>query len=149
MSAALKRRFNFETVFPIADLEAELSLVKEECERLLAESGVPLAPNEDVLRVLVTAFRELREGTGTLGPTTGTMSTAEAVTVGHAAGVRAWYLRRAPGNAADIVECLAGTAAKGDDEDLSRIVSYLEGRATRHPGAEWRALHDARHVLAR
>ena len=39
MSAALKRRFNFETVFPIGDLKVEMDLVREETSRLLARSG--------------------------------------------------------------------------------------------------------------
>src|SRR5262245_9015263 len=62
MSAALKRRFNFETVFPILDHAAEMQLVREEAARLLEKSGVPLPPSEDVLEVLVTTFRELRTG---------------------------------------------------------------------------------------
>ncbi|MDH4145281.1 MAG: AAA family ATPase, partial [Acidimicrobiia bacterium] len=39
MSAALRRRFNFETVFPISDPAAELELVEREAARLLARSG--------------------------------------------------------------------------------------------------------------
>src|SRR4051794_26261731 len=41
MSAALKRRFNFETVQPIADLSEELALVQRETDRLLERSGIP------------------------------------------------------------------------------------------------------------
>src|SRR6185295_8082406 len=40
MSAALKRRFNFETVFPIADMKTEMALVRDESRRLLQRSGV-------------------------------------------------------------------------------------------------------------
>ena len=39
------------------------------------------------------------------------MSTAEAVSVAHAVGLRGWFLRGESGSAADVVECLAGTAA--------------------------------------
>src|SRR4029077_10051461 len=60
MSAALKRRFNFETVFPIADLKTEMELVEREARALLEKSGVTLAPKKDVMEVLVIAFRELR-----------------------------------------------------------------------------------------
>src|SRR5690242_19495917 len=63
MSAALKRRFNFETVFPIADFGTELELVETEAARLLRRSGVTAPPRRDVLEVLVTTFRELRHGT--------------------------------------------------------------------------------------
>lgn len=77
------------------------------------------------------------------------MSTAEAVAVAHAVGVRGWYLRGEPGNAADLVTCLAGTAAKDNPEDLARLRRYLEQRADRHTGPAWRELHAARHLLAR
>ncbi|MFQ3563199.1 AAA family ATPase, partial [Streptomyces gramineus] len=60
MSAALKRRFNFETVFPIADLDTELALVEAEADALLRRSGVEAPQDRDVLEVLVGTFRELR-----------------------------------------------------------------------------------------
>ena len=52
-SDALKRRFNFETMFPIADFRAELALVKRESSELLARSGVPEALPDDALEVIV------------------------------------------------------------------------------------------------
>jgi MoxR-like ATPase len=151
MSAALKRRFNFETVFPILDLAAEMQLVREETARLLERSGVPLPPAEDVLEVLVTTFRELR--TGEAGDGTGmerlsaVMSTAEAVNVAHAVGVRGWFLRGDAGAPGDVVEQLAGTAAKDNAEDLKKIRRYLEQRVGKREGAAWRAFYEARHLL--
>lgn len=151
MSAALKRRFNFETVFPIADLATELALVESEAARLLARSGVEAKPDPDVLDVLVTTFRELRQGRTEHGDAldrmSAVMSTAEAVSVAHAVGLRGWFLRGEPGTAADIVECLAGTAAKDDAEDLARLRRYLEQQVPRKKGKAWRALHDARDQL--
>ncbi|MFB8006846.1 AAA family ATPase [Nocardia sp. NPDC056000] len=151
MSAALKRRFNFETVFPIGDFAAELALVEAEAETLLRKSGVPQAPPRDVLEVLVTAFRELRTGatdSGTpLDRMSSVMSTAEAVSVAHAVGLRGWYLRGEAGDGADIVHCLAGTAAKDDPDDLARLRRYLEQQAPRKSGPAWKALHDARFQL--
>jgi MoxR-like ATPase len=144
MSAALKRRFNFETVFPIADFDTELALVEQEAAKLLERSGVELAPQRDVLEVLVRTFRDLREGTDRL---TTVMSTAEAVSVAHAVGLRGWFLRGETGNAADVVECLAGTAAKDNAEDLARLRRYLEQHAPRRKGQQWQALHQARHLL--
>src|SRR5262249_31563484 len=41
MSSALKRRFNFETVHRIGDLQAEVELVRGEGVRALAEAGAP------------------------------------------------------------------------------------------------------------
>ncbi|MGW1190618.1 ATP-binding protein [Streptomyces sp. NPDC002559] len=154
MSAALKRRFNFETVFPIPDLDTELALVEAEVTTLLRRSGVEPPPDRDVLEVLVGTFRELRAGTGDKGGAGGSdrptavMSTAEAVSVAHAVGVRGWFLRGEPGSAADVVACLAGTAAKDSPEDLARLRRYLEQQVSRRQGPHWKALYDARHLLA-
>src|SRR5690606_16268358 len=135
MSAALKRRFNFETVFPIADLATEVDLVEQEANALLRRSGVESPLARDLLEVLVTTFRELRTGDlegedeeGSTDRLSMVMSTAEAVSVAHATGLRGWYLRGAAGTAADLVECLAGTAAKDSAEDLARLHRYLEQR---------------------
>ncbi|MGC4955095.1 ATP-binding protein [Actinomadura citrea] len=151
MSAALKRRFNFETVFPIADFATELDLVEQEAGRLLEHSGVEVALRRDVLEVLVTVFRELRDATTEEGRAmdrlSAVMSTAEAVSVAHQVGVRGWFLRGEEGGAADIVECLAGTAAKDNPEDLARLRRYLEQQAPRRDGEQWKALHAARHLL--
>jgi hypothetical protein len=105
---------------------------------------VELAPRRDVLEVLVRTFRDLREGGDRL---TTVMSTAEAVSVAHAVGLRGWFLRGEVGSAADVVECLAGTAAKDNAEDLARLRRYLEQHASRRKGAQWQELHRARHLL--
>lgn len=148
MSAALKRRFNFETVFPIPDFDTELALVEAEATALLLQSGVEAAPRRDVLEVLVGTFRELR-GTAGRGERMSTvMSTAEAVSVAHAVGVRGWFLRGEAGSAADVVASLAGTAAKDSPEDLARLRRFLEQDVRRRKGGQWQALHDARHLLA-
>lgn len=151
MSAALKRRFNFETVFPIRDAAEELALVKRESAKLLARSGVPQPPEDDVLQVLVTCFRELRDGVGEDG--TGAeklstaMSTAEAVSIAHAVGVRGHFLRGDRGRPEDIIECLAGAAAKDNADDLAKLRRYLDQRVAKRQGEAWRAFHAARHLL--
>lgn len=151
MSAALKRRFNFETVFPIRDADEELALVRREAAKLLARSGVPQTPPDDVLEVLVTCFRELREGVTVEGAgmerLSSVMSTAEAVSVAHAVGVRGYFLRGDSGIPEDIVECLAGTAAKDSADDLKKLRRYLEQRAGKRQGEAWKAFYAARHKL--
>src|SRR5262252_4233370 len=62
MSAALKRRFNFETVHPIADLGEEMALVQRETDKLLARAGIPVSLPAEMTEVLVTTFHELRAG---------------------------------------------------------------------------------------
>jgi MoxR-like ATPase len=150
MSAALKRRFNFETVFPIPDFDTELALVEAEATALLAKSGVEPPPRRDVLEVLVGTFRELRAAVGQPGGErmSTVMSTAEAVSVAHAVGVRGWFLRGEPGSAADVVASLAGTAAKDSPEDLARLRRFLEQEVARRKGGQWQELYAARHLLA-
>jgi MoxR-like ATPase len=151
MSAALKRRFNFETVFPIADMKVEIALVREETRRLLDRAGVPTSLGEDVLDLLVTTFRELRAGETADGQAmeklSSPMSTAECVSVGFAVGVRGYYLGGGKATPADVVECLAGAAIKSSSDDTKRLRRYFEQRVARREGAHWRAYYEARHRL--
>lgn len=151
MSAALKRRFAFETVFPIGDLDQELALVEREAQRMLAESGVPAAPPREVLEVLVASFRELRAGVDLDGNgmerLSSVLSTAEAVSVACAIGLRGHYLRGDRGTPGDIVEALLSSAVKDDPEDLKKLRRYLDQRVVKRQGAAWRALYEARHRL--
>ncbi|AKV04766.1 hypothetical protein AKJ09_11429 [Labilithrix luteola] len=151
MSAALKRRFNFETVFPIQQYDVELELVREETKRALARSGVPTAPPSDVLELLVTTFRELRNGRTNEGQPlerlSTAMSTAEAVSVAHAVGVRAHFLTAAPATPSDLVECLLGAAIKADPSDLALLRRYFEQRVGKRKEPHWQAYFEARHRL--
>jgi MoxR-like ATPase len=151
MSAALKRRFAFETVFPIASLDDELALVKREATRLLQQSGVALSPPDDVLEVLVSSFRELRQGLdaegGGMERLSTVLSTAEAVSVAHSIGLRGFYLRGDAADPGDIVEALLGTAVKDNADDLKKLRRYLDQRISKRSGAAWRAFYEARHRL--
>ncbi|MBC7978129.1 MAG: AAA family ATPase [Myxococcales bacterium] len=151
MSAALKRRFNFETVFPIADFAVEMDLVREETRRLLVRSGVAEPPGDDILELLVTTFRELRAGLTADGQAmerlSTAMSTAEAVGVAHAVGVRAHFLGARRAVAEDLVECLGGAAIKTDREDLARLRRYFEQRIAKIDRANFKAFYAARHRL--
>ena len=95
MSAALKRRFNFEAVHLIDKLTVEIDVVQWETDKLLKRADVPVALKPAVLELLVTTFHELRCGKTADGhalePLTTAMSTAEAVSVGYAAGLHAYY----------------------------------------------------------
>jgi MoxR-like ATPase len=151
MSAALKRRFNFETVFPITQFEVELELVRSETQRGLKRSGVPTMPGDDILELLITTFRELRDGKTTDGqpldrPSTA-MSTAEAVSVALAVGARSYFLSGKPATPSDLVECLAGAAIKTDKNDSAILHRYFEQRVAKRAGAHWKAFYEARHRL--
>ena len=151
MSAALKRRFSFETVFPIADYEQEYALVQREVARMLAHDDLTVRPSADVLEVLVTTFRELRQGVDREGGASERLSTvvstAEAVSVAYGVALRGHYLRGDAGQASDIVEALAGAAAKDNPDDLKKIRRYIEHKAAKRKGEHWQAFHAARHLL--
>lgn len=155
MSAALKRRFDFETVFPILDFDRELALVQESSTRLLAQSGIPKTVPAPVLELLVSTFRDLRgapaKGDGgsdaAMDRLTAVMSTAEAVNVAHAVGVRAWFLEQREGSPADLVDCIAGTVVKDNADDRAKLRRYFEQKAAKRSGTHWRAYYEARHRL--
>jgi len=153
MSAALKRRFDFETVFPILDYERELALVQQASGELLARSGIPGSVPEPVLELLVTTFRDLRASgengrrDGGMDTLNAVMSTAEAVNVAHAVGVRAWFLEQRAGSEADLVDCIAGTVVKDDADDRAKLRRYFEQKVAKKNGAHWRAYFEARHRL--
>jgi MoxR-like ATPase len=151
MSAALKRRFNFETVFPIAQYDVELELVRAETERGLERSGVPKLPGDDILELLVTTFRELRDGKTVDGQPldrpSSAMSTAEAVSVAQAVGARSYFLSGRPATPGDLLECLVGAVIKTDRNDAAILRRYLEQRVAKRSGPHWKAFYDARHKL--
>jgi len=153
MSAALKRRFNFETVHPIADVEAETALVKRQATAAVERAGAAFGVDDAVLDVLVTVFRDLRAGRSAEGwdverPGT-VMSTAEAVQVAASLGVAAAYLPG--GDSLDLVPGhLLGVVRKDDPADHARLLGYWDGPVRRRAedgSATWRRLWDLRENL--
>ncbi len=151
MSAALKRRFNFETVHPIADIRDEMDLVRRETDKLLGRAGVPVSLPPDLTEVLVTAFHELRnakdEEGKALEPLTTAMSTAEAISTAYAAGLHAWFYEGGPARPEHVVQHLAGTALKDSPDDLKRLRHYFNHVVKGKKGDLWRDLYDARDFL--
>src|SRR5262249_18290584 len=60
MSAALKRRFNFVTVPVVDDLEQEIRIVRKREEELRSDYQVGAPAPDELARILVTLFQELR-----------------------------------------------------------------------------------------
>ncbi|OYN90510.1 ATP-binding protein [Parenemella sanctibonifatiensis] len=144
MSAALKRRFNFETIGPIADPAVEMALVQRETEAMLSAAEIPARLGPDATEVLVTVFRELRSGrSGKHGVErlSSAMSTAEAVSAGVAAAVHAAWFGDGTPRGADLAEALVGAALKDDAEDRSRLQAYLTARVKDRPGELWEELY--------
>ncbi|MFJ6835553.1 AAA family ATPase [Streptomyces sp. NPDC091209] len=153
MSAALKRRFNFETVHPIADVDAETELVRRQAVAAVERAGAAFGVDDAVLDVLVTVFRDLRAGRSAEGwdverPGT-VMSTAEAVQVAVSLGVAAAYLPGA--DSLDLVPGhLLGVVRKDDPADHARLLGYWDGPVRRRAedgSALWRRLWDLRENL--
>ncbi|MEL6346833.1 MAG: AAA family ATPase [Myxococcota bacterium] len=153
MSAALKRRFNFETAQPIADPRQELQLVQRRAADALSAVGVPLQLEEDVAGLLVTTFQELRAGVTAEGerverPSTA-MSTAEAVSVAISSGMHAHYFGDARIAPDHLGRHLVGAALKDDPEDRKRVQGYFNRVVRRRAKVDplWAAWYEARKWL--
>jgi MoxR-like ATPase len=154
MSAALKRRFNFETVAPIADLTREIELVRRRARQIVAEAGAPLAVDDAVLEALVTVFRDLRSGRSVEGWTvekpSSVMSTAEAVAVASSIGLAATYFPGDRDVARLLPEYLLGVVMKDDPRDRGKLLAYWDATVKRRAEGEarlWKQLHELRRVL--
>ncbi|HCB41591.1 MAG TPA: hypothetical protein DHW73_08070 [Pseudomonas sp.] len=152
MSAALKRRLNFETIEPIDDLDAELDIVQRESSLLARQSGVEMAADPAILDMLVTVFHELRNGQTLSGRSTdrlaaAVMSTAEAVAVAHALMVYAWYYRGGKMAPEDLLHFIIGAALKDNPQDRRRVRHYFDTEVSGKQGAHWQQLYEQRHLL--
>lgn len=153
MSAALKRRFNFETVPPIADKQFELDLVMDQAKELLHNVSAEALVEREVLDVLVTTFVDLRKGRTEEGtivdkPST-TMSTAEAVAVAFAAGLDACYFSEGKLKGEHLAKQIVGTVLKDSEEDAKKVRQYFDVVVkTRAKKSEhWKSFYDGRGIL--
>ena len=151
MSAALKRRFNFETVHPIADIGQEMELVERETNRNLDRSQVPVTLEANLTELLVTTFRELRQGKTIDGKGIETLSTvlstAEAVGTAYAAGVHAYYYGDGEVEPAHLVRHLVGSVLKDDPDDLKKVRHYFDHVVKKRKSGLWKEFYDARNEL--
>lgn len=155
MSAALKRRFSFETVHPIADVDAEIALVSKQTRRALDAAQIDAPVDEVVVEVLVTAFRDLRTGVSREGwpvekPTT-VLSTAEAVSVSTSIALASAYFPARSDGLRDVAGHLLGVVRKDDEADADRLRGYWDGvvqRRAKDGATPWRTLWDQRDELA-
>lgn len=144
MSSALKRRFNFETVHPIADAAAEARLVAMQLAERMAEHPGAQMPTPDVLTLLVTVFRDLRSGRledgNSVAVPKAVMSTAESVNVAHAALLDATYLDQGALGGQHLARQIQGVVFKGDVEDARKFRAYLDvvARDRAAKSAVWR-----------
>ncbi|MCA9063565.1 MAG: AAA family ATPase [Planctomycetaceae bacterium] len=154
MSAALKRRFNFEVIPPISAHHREVELVRRQSTALLAESHVTTPVDEGLLDILVTAFRDLRQGHTSEGWTVerpGTvMSTAEAVAIAASIGRQTAYFPSQKDPLSLLPGHLLGVVLKDDPQDRARLLSYWDGavqRRAKDGSRLWKRLHELRRDL--
>lgn len=153
MSAALKRRFNFETVEPIANLSLEVDLVRTQTNQRLADAEVPTRLDRDVAELLVQTFQELRAGLTDQGdrvdrPTT-PMSTAEAVDVAYSSALHAYHYGSGDIEPAHVVRHMVGTVLKDDPDDRERLRNYFERVVRRRAQSDprWKKWGEAKRWL--
>jgi MoxR-like ATPase len=147
MSAALKRRFNFVVVPVVEDLEQEIRIVQKREAELRNDYQVGVAAPEELARMLVTLFQELRRGATTDGKTKvkspqGVLSTAEAISVLFNGGILAQSFGSGSVTGEEIARSLAGALAKEGREDLKVLKEYVETVAKGRSGP-WKAFYQA------
>lgn len=130
MSSALKRRFNFETVRPLADPALESALVSSQLRNRLTASGVCADWSDEVIDLLVTTFQDLRTGTTRdgvpLSRPDAVMSTAEAVNVAHAASLEAVYFGSGQMTGAHVARQMQGVVLKDNADDIKKVRAYVD-----------------------
>lgn len=152
MSAALKRRLNFETVQPIPRLEDEMALVQRESARLLQTAGIPLTVPPELTELLLTTFHELRTGKTqddgkAIEPLSTVLSTAEAVSVAYAAGLHAYFYDGGRVTADHLMQSLLGSALKDSAEDVKRLHHYFNHVVKPRKRGLWPELYEAKKYL--
>lgn len=151
MSAALKRRFNFETMQPLNNRKAETELVAREVNRMLTADDIDTSVSNDVAELLVTVFQELRSGKAlgtTLDPLTSVLSTAEAINVAYSAAAESWYLHDESVQPGQLLRHLSGTVIKDEEDDRKRVKNYLRlVRSKRGNKAQWERLLEGEKFL--
>ena len=132
LSSALKRRFN-TVILPLPDtIEEEMDIVKRRVESYEKIMELPAEkPALEEIRRVVTIFRELRNGVTSDGKTklktpSGTLSTAEAISVMNSGLSMAGYFGDGQMKAADLAAGLLGAVIKDPVQDKIIWQEYLE-----------------------
>jgi MoxR-like ATPase len=147
LSSALKRRFN-TVVLPLPDrLEEEVAIVQQRVASLSRALELPAEPPAlEEIRRIVTVFRELRAGVTADGKTklkspSGTLSTAEAISVVNSGLALAAHFGDNRMRAADVASGLVGAVVKDPVQDRVVWLEYLETVVKERDG--WKDLYRA------
>ena len=147
LSSALKRRFNV-VVLPLpATPEEETGIVVKRVAEIGAGLQLPpIAPADREIARIVTLFRELRDGQTLNGKlklkaVSGTLSTAEAISVGVSAWAEAAHFGDGAIDAGALAGNLVGAIMKDPVQDRIALQEYLENAM--RPRAGWADLYSA------
>jgi MoxR-like ATPase len=147
LSSALKRRFNV-VVLPVPDsMDDEVQIVQQRVAQLGRALELPgEAPAMEEIRRVVTIFRELRDGKTTDGKSklkspSGTLSTAEAISVITSGVALAAHFGDGRMKAADVASGMIGAILKDPVQDRVVMQEYLETVVKERDG--WKDLYRA------
>ncbi|MBE9101788.1 ATP-binding protein [Vacuolonema iberomarrocanum] len=147
LSSALKRRFN-TVILPVpAHVDEEVQIVQKRVESLGRALELPAeAPALTEIRRIVTIFRELRSGVTEDGKTkvkspSGTLSTAEAISVVSSGLALAAHFGDGSLSAEDLAAGVYGAVVKDPVQDAVVWKEYLETVVKARDG--WRDLYRA------
>lgn len=152
LSSALKRRFNV-VVLPLPDsIDEETGIVVRRVNEIGVGLALPeIAPIDKQMARVVALFRELRggqtlNGKQKLKSPSGTLSTAEAISVGVGAWAEAAHFGQGVIDATSLSANIVGAVVKDPVQDRLILQEYLETVVRERN--EWRDLYDAiREVL--
>ncbi len=147
LSSALKRRFNV-VVLPLpSDLDEETAIVVKRVNEIGTGLSLPeIAPVDKEIVRIVTIFREMRDGQTLNGKQklkspSGSLSTAEAISVGVGAWAEAAHFGSGALDATSLAANIVGAVVKDPLQDRIVLQEYLESVVRERSG--WRDLYDA------
>lgn len=147
LSSALKRRFN-TVVLPVPEsMEEEVGIVEQRVAQLGRALEIPAEkPAIEEIRRVVTVFRELREGRTNDGKSklkspSGTLSTAEAISVVTSGMALAAHFGDGRLRAGDVASGMIGAIVKDPVQDRIVLQEYLETVVKERDG--WKDLYRA------
>jgi hypothetical protein len=147
LSSALKRRFN-TVILPVPETaDEEVEIVRRRVESLGRALELPAEPPAlGEIRRIVTIFRELRDGKTQDGKTklkspSGTLSTAEAISVVNSGLALAAHFGDGQLRSNDVASGLVGAVVKDPVQDRVVWLEYLETVVKEREG--WKDLYRA------
>lgn len=127
MSSALKRRFNFETMQPLKNIQQQAKLIATQANQQLASAEIEISASDDICQLLATAITDMRTGHVeglSISPLSNVLSTAEAISVLYSAALESYYFGEQTIRPKYIANYLIGAVCKDNNDDIKRFEDY-------------------------